>query len=30
MHNYLGIIMDFMQEGSLKIDMKYYIKGMLE
>ena len=29
-HNYLGMIMNFNQEGFLKIDMKYYTKGMLE
>jgi hypothetical protein len=29
-HDYLGMIMDFTQEGALKIDMKYYIEGMLE
>ena len=29
-HDCLGMIMDFTQEVSLKIDMKYYIKGMLE
>ena len=25
-HDYLGMIVDFTQEGTLKIDMKYYIK----
>ena len=29
-HKYLGMIMDFIQEGALKIDLKYYTKGMLE
>ena len=29
-HDYLAMIMDFTQKGALKIDMKYYIKGMLE
>ena len=29
-HNYLVMIMNFNQEGFLKIDMKYYTKGMLE
>ena len=29
-HDYLGMIMDFTQEVSLNIDMKYYIKGMSE
>ena len=29
-HGYLGMIIDFTQEGILKINMKYYIKGMLE
>jgi hypothetical protein len=29
-HDYLAMIMDFTQEGALKIDIKYYIKGMLE
>ena len=29
-HDYLGMIMDFTQEGASKIDVKYYIEGMLE
>ena len=29
-HDYLGMIMDFTQEGSLKIDMICYIVGILE
>ena len=29
-HDYLGMIMDFTQEGALNIDMMYYIKVMLE
>ena len=29
-HDYLAMIMDFTQDGALKIDMKYYIKGMLD
>ena len=29
-HDYLGMIMDFTQEGALNIDTKHYIKGMLE
>jgi hypothetical protein len=29
-HDYLAMIMDFTQDGALKIDMKCYIKGMLE
>ena len=29
-HDYLGVVMYFTQEGVLKIDMKYYIKGILE
>ena len=29
-HYYLGMIMDFTQEGALKINMKHYIEGMLE
>jgi hypothetical protein len=29
-HDYLAMIMDFTQEGALKIDMRYYIKGMIE
>ena len=28
-HDYLVMIMDFTQEGALKIDMKYHIKIML-
>ena len=28
-HGYLGMIMDFTQEGYLKINMQYYIEGML-
>ena len=30
MHDYLGMIMNFTQESTLKIDMKYYIKILLE
>ena len=29
-HNYLGMIMDFTQEGAFKIDIKYFIEGTLE
>jgi hypothetical protein len=29
-HDYLAMILDFTQDGALKIDMKYYIQGMLE
>jgi hypothetical protein len=29
-HDYLAMILDFTQDGALKIDMKYYIEGMLE
>jgi hypothetical protein len=29
-HDYLAMIMDFTQEGALKVDMRYYIKGMIE
>ena len=29
-HNYLGIIIYFTQEGALNIDIKYYIEGVLE
>ena len=29
-HDYMGMIIYFTQEGALKIDMKYYTKGMLE
>ena len=29
-HDYLGMIIDFTQEGALKIDMKYYTKGVVE
>jgi hypothetical protein len=29
-HDYVAMIMDFTQEGALKIDMRYYIKGMIE
>ena len=29
-HDYLGMIVDFTQEGALNIDMKYYIKVMLK
>jgi hypothetical protein len=29
-HDYLAMIMDYTQDGALKIDMKYYIKAMLE
>ena len=27
-NNYLSILMNFTPENALKIDMKYYIKGM--
>ena len=29
-HDYLAMILYFTQDGALKIDMKYYIEGMLE
>jgi hypothetical protein len=29
-HDYLAMIMDFTQDGALKVDMKYYIQGMLD
>ena len=29
-HDYLAMIMDFTQDSALKINMKYYIEGMLE
>jgi hypothetical protein len=29
-HNYLGMILDFTDNGAMKVDMIYYIKGMLE
>ena len=29
-HHYLGMIVDFTQEGALNIDIKYYTKEMLE
>jgi hypothetical protein len=28
-HDYLGMILDFTEDGALKIDMRYYIEGML-
>jgi hypothetical protein len=30
MHDYLAMVLDFTQDGGLKIDMKYYIQGMLD
>jgi hypothetical protein len=29
-HDYLAMILDFTQDGAMKLDMKYYIEGMLE
>jgi hypothetical protein len=29
-HDYLAMILDFSQDGAVKINMKYYIEGMLE
>ena len=29
-HDYLAMILDFTQDGVLKLDMKYYIEGMIE
>jgi hypothetical protein len=29
-HDYLAMILDFTDDGALKIDMIYYLKGMLE
>jgi hypothetical protein len=29
-HDYLAMILDYTQDGALKLDMKYYIKGMLD
>jgi hypothetical protein len=29
-HDYLGMILDFTDDGTMKVDMIYYIKGMLE
>jgi hypothetical protein len=29
-HDYLAMILDFTEDGALKIDMRYYIEGMLE
>jgi hypothetical protein len=29
-HDYLAMIMDYTQEGALKVDMRYYIEGMCE
>jgi hypothetical protein len=29
-HDYLGMILDFTDNGAMKVDMVYYIKGMLE
>jgi hypothetical protein len=29
-HDYLGMILDFTDDGAMKVDMIYYIKGMLE
>jgi hypothetical protein len=29
-HDYLAMILDFTQDGALKIDIRYYIEGMLE
>jgi hypothetical protein len=29
-HDYLAMILDFTQDGALKLDMKYYIEGMID
>jgi hypothetical protein len=29
-HDYLGMILDFTDNGAMKLDMVYYIKGMIE
>jgi hypothetical protein len=29
-HDYLGMILDFTDNGAMKVDMVYYIKGMFE
>jgi hypothetical protein len=29
-HDYLAMILDFTQDGALKVDMKYYSQGMLD
>jgi hypothetical protein len=29
-HDYLGMILDFTDDGAMKVDMIYYIKGVLE
>jgi hypothetical protein len=29
-HDYMGMILDFTDNGAMKVDMVYYIKGMLE
>jgi hypothetical protein len=29
-HDYLAMVLDFTQDGALKINMRYYIEGMLE
>jgi hypothetical protein len=29
-HDYLAMILDFTEDGALKIDMRYYIEGMME
>ena len=29
-HDYLAMILDYHQDGALKVDMRYYIEGMLE
>ncbi len=29
-HDYLGIILDYSEDGKVKIDMRNYVKGMLE
>jgi hypothetical protein len=29
-HDYLGMVLDYSTEGEVKIDMKYYVKNMIE
>jgi hypothetical protein len=29
-HDYLGMILDFTDNGAMKVNMVYYIKGMIE
>ena len=29
-HDYLAMILDYSEKGALKVDMRYYINGMIE